>query len=209
MLRRFRFLRCLPPPLAGRNSAKIWPPGCVRSLRGQWRTISCCSSRCCCRLARTRCCRRQLQDRRCSGEAGRPCTGEAPLLGHTHTLPWRALSAPTIPICLGPRLAALGTIPAERPPHGACVLRSTAPLLAAEGTPPPPQAAWRLGDELDKRIASLALPAVVSFMILPIAQATDLFWVGRMGEALAVASRRLPSPPVASLRAGTVIAGEL
>ena len=114
-----------------------------------------------------------------------------------------------MPICLGPRLAALGTIPAERAPHGACVLRSTAPLLAAEGTPPPPQAAWRLGDELDKRIASLALPAVVSFMILPIAQATDLFWVGRMGEALAVASRRLPSPPVASLRAGTVIAGEL
>ena len=75
------------------------------------------------------------------------------------------------------------------------MLRSTAPLLAAEGTPPPPQAAWRLGDELDKRIASLALPAVVSFMILPIAQATDLFWVGRMGEALAVASRRLPPPP--------------
>ena len=76
-----------------------------------------------------------------------------------------------------------------------------------------------MGDELDKRIASLALPAVVSFMILPIAQATDLFWVGRMGEALAVASRRLPPPPAASrrlppppaasLRAGTVIAGEL
>lgn len=62
---------------------------------------------------------------------------------------------------------------------------ATSPLLAAAGTPPPPRAAWRLGDELDKRIASLALPAVVSFMILPIAQATDLFWVGRMGEALA------------------------
>ena len=42
----------------------------------------------------------------------------------------------------------------------------------AEETPPP-QAAWRLGDELDRRIASLALPAVVSFMILPIAQVTD------------------------------------
>ena len=57
-----------------------------------------------------------------------------------------------------------------------------APLLAAEGaaegTPAPAQAAWRLGDELDQRIASLALPAVVSFMILPIAQATDLLGSG-------------------------------
>ena len=66
--------------------------------------------------------------------------------------------------------------------------RGAAPLLAAAGSqqkppevvaaqpteaPPPSQAAWRLGDELDRRIASLALPAVVSFMILPIAQATD------------------------------------
>ena len=60
---------------------------------------------------------------------------------------------------------------------------SAAPLLAAEGsgaegTPAPAQAAWRLGDELDQRIASLALPAVVSFMILPIAQATDLLGSG-------------------------------
>ena len=55
---------------------------------------------------------------------------------------------------------------------------SAAPLLAAEGTPAPAQAAWRLGDELDQRIASLALPAVVSFMILPIAQATDLLASG-------------------------------
>ena len=118
---------CRPPSLVGiqRRFGLL----VVRSLRGQWRTISCCSSRCCCRLARTRCCRRQLQDRRCSGEAGRPCTGEAPLLGHTHTLLWRALSAPTIPICLGPRLAALGTIPAERnPPWRVCaqVHRATA-----------------------------------------------------------------------------------
>ena len=67
--------------------------------------------------------------------------------------------------------------------------RGAAPLLAAAAAeekppevvvaaqpaeePPSPQTAWRLGDELDRRIASLALPAVVSFMILPIAQVTD------------------------------------
>ena len=124
-----------------------------------------------------------------------------------------------LPACADALLPPTAAGPTLLRRSGPSLHRSTAPLLAAEGTPPPPQAAWRLGDELDKRIASLALPAVVSFMILPIAQATDLFWVGRMGEALAVASRRLPPPPAASrrlppppaasLRAGTVIAGEL
>jgi Na+-driven multidrug efflux pump len=45
------------------------------------------------------------------------------------------------------------------------------------------------GDALDRKIASLALPAIASFLILPITSATDLFWVGRMGEALAVAGQ--------------------
>jgi len=45
------------------------------------------------------------------------------------------------------------------------------------------------GDALDKKIAALAFPAIASFLILPIASATDLFWVGRMGEALAIAGQ--------------------
>jgi len=94
-----------------------------------------------------------------------------------------------LPACADALLPPAAAGPALLRRSGPSLHRSTAPLLAAEGTPPPPQAAWRLGDELDKRIASLALPAVVSFMILPIAQATDLFWVGRMGEALAVAGQ--------------------
>ena len=96
-----------------------------------------------------------------------------------HLLPLLTLLLPTCTDALLPAVAR----PALRRSGPSMHRRSAAPLLAAAGAPPPPQAAWRLGDELDRRIASLALPAVVSFMILPIAQATDLFWVGRMGEA--------------------------
>ena len=49
------------------------------------------------------------------------------------------------------------------------------------------------GDALDKKIAALAFPAIASFLILPIASATDLFWVGRMGEALAIAGQVNPN----------------
>ena len=96
-----------------------------------------------------------------------------------HLLPLLTLLLPACTDALLPAVAG----PALRRSVPSMHRRSAAPLLAAAGAPPPPQAAWRLGDELDRRIASLALPAVVSFMILPIAQATDLFWVGRMGEA--------------------------
>mgnify|MGYP003685618467 CR=1 FL=1 len=70
-------------------------------------------------------------------------------------------------------------------------LRARRPIM--EGTSPPEPAPWLSplpsGDALDRKITSLALPAIVSFLILPISQATDLFWVGRMGEALAVAGQ--------------------
>lgn len=45
------------------------------------------------------------------------------------------------------------------------------------------------GDELDKRILSLAIPAVANFMILPLVGAVDTFWVGRMGNALSLAGQ--------------------
>ena len=45
------------------------------------------------------------------------------------------------------------------------------------------------GDELDKRILTLALPAVANFMILPLVGAVDTFWVGRMGNALSLAGQ--------------------
>ena len=48
---------------------------------------------------------------------------------------------------------------------------------------------WPCGDALDKKIVALAVPAIVNFLVLPITQAVDLFWVGRMGEALATAGQ--------------------
>ena len=44
-------------------------------------------------------------------------------------------------------------------------------------------------DALDKRIFTLALPAVVNFAILPLVGAVDTAWVGRMGDALTLAGQ--------------------
>lgn len=45
------------------------------------------------------------------------------------------------------------------------------------------------GDALDKRILTLALPAILNFAILPLVGAVDTYWVGRMKEALALAGQ--------------------
>ena len=45
------------------------------------------------------------------------------------------------------------------------------------------------GDALDKRSGALTLPAVGNFLVLPVTQAVDCYWVGRMGEALATAGQ--------------------
>lgn len=48
---------------------------------------------------------------------------------------------------------------------------------------------WPCGDELDNKILSLALPALVNFAIVPLVGAADTFWVGRMRNALALAGQ--------------------
>ena len=55
----------------------------------------------------------------------------------------------------------------------------------------PPMTVGRLpaGDDLDKQIFKLALPAVLNLAILPLVGAADTFWVGRMGNALALAGQ--------------------
>ena len=63
---------------------------------------------------------------------------------------------------------------------------------AAEAVPSPRarlSASLPCGDELDKKILKLSLPAVCNFLILPLTQATDLFWVGRIGDAMALAAQ--------------------
>jgi len=48
---------------------------------------------------------------------------------------------------------------------------------------------WPQMDELDKRMMKIALPCIANFAINPLVGAVDLFWVNRMGNALAVAGQ--------------------
>ncbi|KAL3794989.1 hypothetical protein ACHAW5_002158 [Stephanodiscus triporus] len=48
---------------------------------------------------------------------------------------------------------------------------------------------WPRMDDLDKRMMKIALPCIANFAINPIIGAVDLFWVNRMGNALAVAGQ--------------------
>lgn len=46
---------------------------------------------------------------------------------------------------------------------------------------------WPCGDALDKKIGLLAIPAILNFMVIPLVGAVDTYWVGQMGDALALA----------------------
>lgn len=48
---------------------------------------------------------------------------------------------------------------------------------------------WPCGDALDQRLTKIALPCIANFAINPLIGAVDLFWVNRMGNALAVAGQ--------------------
>ncbi|KAL1524557.1 hypothetical protein AB1Y20_019448 [Prymnesium parvum] len=86
-------------------------------------------------------------------------------------------------------------------------LRMAAPP-PADGMPPPPSAeepaapaalgaagrrrlltSLPCGDALDRRIALVALPSAANFAVAPLVGAVDTFWVGQMGDALALAGQ--------------------
>jgi len=77
--------------------------------------------------------------------------------------------------------------------------KSTSVLKVAMGMPVPNSGSdeetekkvglWPCGDDLDKRLLKIAIPMVMTFMITPLMGAVDLFWVNRMGNALAVAGQ--------------------
>ena len=48
---------------------------------------------------------------------------------------------------------------------------------------------WPNGDALDERLIKISLPVIGNFAISPLIGAVDLFWVNRMGNALAVAGQ--------------------
>lgn len=45
------------------------------------------------------------------------------------------------------------------------------------------------GDDLDRRILATAVPSMVNLAVVPLVNAVDTFWVGRMGVALALAGQ--------------------
>lgn len=45
------------------------------------------------------------------------------------------------------------------------------------------------GDALDRRIFTLFIPAVLNYILIPLTGAVDCFWVGKMGDALALAGQ--------------------
>jgi len=48
---------------------------------------------------------------------------------------------------------------------------------------------WPCFDDLDKNLIKIALPTIANFAVNPLIGAVDLFWVNRMGNALAVAGQ--------------------
>ena len=46
-----------------------------------------------------------------------------------------------------------------------------------------------MGDDVDKQILSSSLPSMVNMAVVPLVNAVDTFWVGRLGVALALAGQ--------------------
>ena len=57
---------------------------------------------------------------------------------------------------------------------------------------------WPCWDELDRKIITLALPALMNFAIVPIASMFDTLWIGRMSDTLALAGQAAASQVFAS-----------
>ena len=66
---------------------------------------------------------------------------------------------------------------------------STTPHKGASDTNEEILSIWPKMDDLDKRMMKIALPCIANFAINPLIGAVDLFWVNRMGNALAVAGQ--------------------
>jgi len=56
-------------------------------------------------------------------------------------------------------------------------------------TPPARLPSLPRGDDLDKIILRLTVPAILNFLILPFTGAVDLFWIGKFGDAFANAGQ--------------------
>ena len=81
-----------------------------------------------------------------------------------------------------PQLGRTSVISAGEPALGNADMVAAAP-------PTPRLQSFPCGDSLDARIFTLALPAFINFLILPVTGAVDLFFIGKLGSALAAAGQ--------------------
>ena len=69
-------------------------------------------------------------------------------------------------------------------------LAATAQVPAEDTEEAPPLLGqWPCFDKLDRQLIKISLPVIANFAINPLIGAVDLFWVNRMGDALAVAGQ--------------------
>ena len=66
---------------------------------------------------------------------------------------------------------------------------ATTTYIRGGGIPTNTVSIWPSFDALDDRLMKIALPCMLNFAINPLIGAVDLFWVNRMGNALAVAGQ--------------------
>eukprot|EP00962_Isochrysis_galbana_P017209 scaffold4950_cov99-Isochrysis_galbana.AAC.2 len=94
----------------------------------------------------------------------------------------------------GASVDAPATVPIPPP------LVSTGPLSAPDApsspgaTAAPARPRWRSAlpqgwDELDRHVLGVAVPSMVNLAVIPLVGAVDTFWVGQMGDALALAGQ--------------------
>jgi len=109
---------------------------------------------------------------------------------------WVSYSRAASPVTSGQRLAHRGRRVANgrRQNRSPLVIRLGEPA-SAESTDGGETARQRLkrglprGDALDRRIVGIALPSVANLLIFPLVNAVDTFWVGQMGDPLALAGQ--------------------
>ena len=73
----------------------------------------------------------------------------------------------------------------DLPDEGGEDKKAAEPLSAVVESP----GIWPCFDELDSKLIRIAIPVIANFAISPLIGAVDLFWINRMGNALAVAGQ--------------------
>jgi hypothetical protein len=115
---------------------------------------------------------------------GRPSQSQSKLSRATTAVVFGPISDRMMPLT-ALSASAGSAVPAMDPDEG----NDTEIYLRGGDIPSSALTRWPCFDALDSRLIKIALPCVLNFAINPLIGAVDLFWVNRMGNALAVAGQ--------------------